>query len=332
MSRRTLEILRRERMEMPVSTLIDLFVSTKRMEGKAPKTLTWYHGMLSKYAQHLGPDPKLPDISLDSARGFITGLQNRTTRFTDHPNRPDEEGGLSAQTVHGYVRALKVFGSWLVEEDFTAISPFTRLKRPKLPQPMIEILSDTEIKTLLDQINPRCFLGSRLMVIVLLLLDTGMRANELCTLKLEHVYMDDSKIKVWGKGSKERIIPFGARTRKAIMRYAQTFRPEPQRDDCLILSVEGLPLTTNGLFQVIHRLGKRAGVPRLHPHLFRHTFAVKYLMNGGDVMSLRLMLGHTDLSTVQIYMHLAESHIQIQHARFSPVDRLGILPKRKCSA
>ena len=73
---------------------------------------------------------------------------------------------------------------------------------------------------------------------------------------------------------------------------------------------------------MIKRLGVRAGVPRLHPHLFRHTFAVRYLMNGGDIMTLKLILGHVDLSTTEMYLHLAQSHIQVQHNKFSPVDRL----------
>jgi site-specific recombinase XerD len=99
------------------------------------------------------------------------------------------------------------------------------------------------------------------------------------------------------------------------------------------LSVHGTPLTYQGFRQVIKRLGKAAGVPRLHPHLFRHTFAVRYLMNGGDIMTLKLILGHTTLEVTQMYLHLAEAHVQVQHNRFSPVDRLGLgrqgKPKRR---
>ena len=94
--------------------------------------------------------------------------------------------------------------------------------------------------------------------------------------------------------------------------------------DQVILSVDGTPLTYCALGHMIKRLGKKAGVPRLHAHLFRHTFAVRYLMNGGDVMTLRLILGHATLDVTQMYMHLAESHIKIQHHKFSPVDRLRI--------
>jgi integrase/recombinase XerC/integrase/recombinase XerD len=241
------------------------------------------------------------------------------------------DGGLSPYTIHGYVRALKAFSTWLHDERFSKKNLFSRLKRPKVPAPVIEILSDQEIADIIAAINPDCVLGARLYVIVLVLLDTGIRAGELVGLTLENTFVDDDYLKVMGKGQKERIVPFGATTKKALLRYIHTFRPSPLHDgiDQLILSTDGTPLTYSGLAQSVKRLGKKVGVPRLHAHLFRHTFAVRYLMNGGDIMTLRLILGHADLTVTQQYMHLAQAHVQIQHHRFSPVDRLGIKVRRR---
>ncbi|GAF82149.1 unnamed protein product [marine sediment metagenome] len=139
---------------------------------------------------------------------------------------------------------------------------------------------------------------------VLLLLDTGVRASELCSLTLDNVALNEGYMKVTGKRSKERMLPFGTITKKALIRYISTWRLEPESDsvDEVILSVAGTPLTYAGLSKAIKRLGKRAGVPRLHAHLFRHTFAVRYLMNGGDVMTLRLILGHTTLDVTLPFM------------------------------
>ena len=159
--------------------------------------------------------------------------------------------------------------------------------------------------------------------ITLLLLDTGIRASELLGLKLDDVYLNEDKIKVWGKGSKERIVPLGTTAKKALLRHILSSRTDSEEDQ-VFLSANGTPLTYNGLAHMIKRLGEKAGVPRLHAHLFRHTFAVKYLMNGGDLMTLRLILGHTSLEVTQMYMHLAESHVKVQHHKFSPVDRLGL--------
>jgi site-specific recombinase XerD len=331
MEARTVAILRRERMDTALSVLIDLFAATKEIEGKSPRTIRWYLGMLESFANFLGEGSSANDLTLDNGRAFVASLRARSVRYVDHPRKHPEEGGLAPSTIHAYVRCLKAFGSWLADEGLVSSNPFTRLKRPKLPLPVIEILSDDEIERIMQGINPSTILGSRLYIIVLLLLDTGIRASELCSLTLDNTHIEEGYIKVCGKGSKERHVPIGSSLRKALIRYVNAWRPEPtdERVEELILSINGYPLTYDGLAQAIKRLGKRVGIPRLHAHLFRHTFAVRYLMNGGDVMTLKLILGHTTLEVTQVYMHLAESHVQLQHNRFSPVDRLGITRKVK---
>lgn len=276
-------------MDTTLTTLIDLFAATKQTEGQSSATIEWYRGKLAAFAEFLGNGhvATIRDITLSSARAFVASLQEKDILYEDHPYRQPQEGGLSTQTVHGYVRTLKAFSAWLYEEDFTNGDVLARLKRPKTDTPIIEILSDGELDQILAIINPRTIVGSRQQLIFLLLLDTGMRAGELCSLKVEDVHLDQDFLKIKGKGNKERFVPICGNTKKAILHYLNTWRPEPatQQVNQLVLSEDGLPLTTGALLQIIKRLGKKAGVPRLHPHLFRHTFAVKYLMNGGDVMT-----------------------------------------------
>jgi site-specific recombinase XerD len=141
-------------------------------------------------------------------------------------------GGPSPHTIHGHVRALRAFATWLHEEQFTKTNLFARLKRPKLPQPMIEILSDQEIANIFAAINPTCLLGARLYVMVLLLLDTGIRASELHSLTLDNTFTKEDYVKVKGKGGgNKRMVPFGATTKKVILRYIHTFRPEPLHNE-----------------------------------------------------------------------------------------------------
>lgn len=320
----------------PLTTLIDLYIMSKQIEGRSEKTLTWYRANLERFAEFMtnGHDPTLSDLSLEGARLFVADLQGKTTRYSDHEMRRVEDGGLSPHSVHGYVRTLKAFGSWLSEEGYASSHPFKRLKPPKLPETMIEILSDDEIMALVRSVNARSTLGARMYAIVLLLLDTGIRASELCTLTIDNTNLREGYIKVRGKGNKERMVPIGGATTKALLRYIQAFRPEPvgSGDSFVFLSDDATPLTYSGLAQALRRLGKAAGVNRLHAHLFRHTFAVRYLMNGGDIMTLRLILGHTTLAVTQMYLHLAEAHIQVQHNKFSPVDRLDIGSRRRRKA
>ena len=137
-------------------------------------------------------------------------------------------------------------------------------------------------------------------------------------------------MKVFGKGQTERIVPFGNTTKKALLHWLVTWRPKMADDsDSLFVTVDGRPLIYGPLSKAIKRLARKAGVPRLHAHLFRHTFAVRYLMNGGDVMTSRLILGHSTLEVTQMYMHLAATHVQVQHHKFSPVDRLGLGGRRR---
>ena len=313
---------------MPLSKLIDLFLVSKKVEGRSEKTLSWYRSNLCRYAEFAGDDGPATanDLSLQSGRAFVNHLQSQPKRYEEHQYREPLKGGLSPRSVHGYVRTLKAFGSWLSEEGYVDAHPFQRLKPPKLPETMIQILSDDEIRQLVAAINPKTPLGARTYAMFLLLLDTGIRASELVTLTLSNTYLDDGYVKVFGKGSKERMVPIGAATKKALMTYMMAHRPEPVRPetDNLFLTFDGYPMKYAGFAQAIRRLGVAASVPRLHPHLFRHTFAVRYLMNGGDVMTLRLILGHTTLDVTQMYVHLAESHVQVQHNRYSPVDRLGL--------
>ena len=314
-------------------TLIELFILSKQIEGRSPKTLSWYQANLERFSDFVtdGQVPTLHEITLDNARSFVAFLQGRSTRYDDHHMRPTKEGGLSPQSVHAYVRTLKTFGSWLVEEEDVEVHPFERLKPPKLPDTIIEVLSDDEIQRMMAAISPDTVLGARLHAMVLLLLDTGLRASELCGLTVANTHLQEGYVKVRGKGEKERIVPFCNVTKKSLLRYLHSYRPEPTSDgvDNFFLSVDGTPLATNGLAQVLRRLGKAADIPRLHPHLFRHTFAVRYLMNGGDIMTLRLILGHKTLEVTQMYIQLAEAHIQVQHSKFSPVDRLDIGKRRR---
>ena len=147
----------------------------------------------------------MPELTLANARAFVAQLQERDTRYDDHPITPTQEGGLSPFTIHGYVRVIKAFASWLHEEGFTTANVMKRLKRPKLPKPVIEILTDEEIERLLNSFNPKTFLGLRMLIITLLLLDTGIRASELLGLELGDIDWGNDTIRVWGKGNKERI-------------------------------------------------------------------------------------------------------------------------------
>ncbi|MHB1357014.1 MAG: tyrosine-type recombinase/integrase, partial [Anaerolineae bacterium] len=256
-------------MEITLPNLVDLFASTKQTEGRSPSTIEWYKYRLAQFLSFEGQGTRLIDLNIANVRAFIASLQARTTRFENHPLAPVQEGGLSPFTIHGYVRAIKAFSSWIYEEGFSKTNLLAKLKRPTLPKPVIEILNDAEIERLVNSSNPNTFLGARMMVMTLLLMDTGMRASELLGLTLDNVDFTENKLKVLGKGNKERIIGFDVQTKKYLLRYISTFRPTPanERIKEVVLAVDGTPLTYCALAHMVRRLGMKEGVPRLHAHL-----------------------------------------------------------------
>ena len=137
--------------------------------------------------------------------------------------------------------------------------------------------------------------------------------------------MDDRYIKVMGKGSKERMLPLGAKCHRAMLHYYYYFQPEPLHTgiNTFFVTLDGYPLSSKAIKSLVVRLSRSAEVPRLHPHLFRHTYATHFLINGGDVLLLKQNLGHTSLTMVEHYRHVASQIAAITSRRFSPLDHMN---------
>ena len=191
---------------------------------------------------------------------------------------------------------------------------------------MIPTFTNSQIQQLLNVIDTSTAEGYRDYSIILTLLDTGMRVSELCTLKLDNVWLEDGMLKVLGKGNKERLIPIGKQVQRALWRYINRCRPEPANvnRDLLFLTKDGRPLTKDRVEKVMVRYANKVGLAgvRCSPHTLRHTAAVRFLRNGGDVFSLQRMLGHTSLEMTRRYCELADIDVKRAHITASPVDNL----------
>ena len=161
--------------------------------------------------------------------------------------------------------------------------------------------------------------------ILMLFLDTGIRLDELVNLKLSRIDFAVGEMTIFGKGSKERRVPLGLQAKKALLDYLAKERPDPanpQDEERIFLTVDGFPITHGAVEKMFQRVKKLAGVPKLHPHACRHTFSVRYLINGGDAFSLQRILGHTSLEMTRKYVNLASGDVREKHRRFSPMDNL----------
>ena len=311
-----------------LSELIEYYEVCNRAEGKSPKTITWYSANLRHFRSYL-KNRHLPDtldiIGTKLLREYVLYLLKKT-RYENHPYTPAKAELLSAATVHGHVRTLRAFFGWLVAEELIQYNLAKDLKPPKVTRKVVSTLSDEEIGAILNTFNPTNPADARNQTIFMLLFDTGLRIGELINLKMGDTHLNDGFLKVVGKGRKERIVPIGSNAQRALQRYLFRFRGKPVNPviDNVFLSTGRKPLTENSMKLMFARLAKRSGVSRLHAHLCRHTFATRFLINGGDVFSLQQILGHSTLETVRHYVNLASNHIVIQHQKFSPLDRLNL--------
>ena len=312
---------------MDIKRLIDEYAVWHEVSGHSPKTITWYRWILGTFRDWLqdnGHPTAVEAIMISHARAFLQAEQQREEHWPDHPLQPAKPVKLSDRTIHGYARALRAFFRWLETEEYLAKNPVAKLKPPKLERRYKAVLSVAEIERLLAALNPKTFLGSRMYAMIALLYDSGLRAGELVGLDVGDVDWAGYQVRVMGKGKKERLVPFSPTTQRALRKYL-TLRERYALDggEELFISTEGHRLTVHGLNQAVKRLGQRAGIPRLHSHLLRHSAAVAAVMNGADQFALKRILGHSQLSTTDVYVDYAEQHLAERYKQFSPMARVN---------
>lgn len=298
--------------------LIESFILDVQAANRSPNTVKFYRWGLSHWhwwAEREGlafPDACRPD----AVRRFTSYLQTTNERWDSdwHSSRRK----LSPATIHGYHRALKAFCSYLVAEGELEASPFTRLKTYKMPQKQLTPLTDAELKALLAACRDTAN-GERDTAIILLILDTGLRVSELLQMRLQNVTRTGS-ITIMGKGSKERTVTMGVTARRALLRYV-TRRTD--RSHSLWMGAQG-PLGVEGVESMLRRRSKQAGIRHVHPHLLRHSFAVRFLKAGGDAFSLMRILGHTSIDITRRYVNYTQDDLTEVQRRFSPADRLSL--------
>ena len=324
--------------QVTLGRLGELLVNEKAASGKTGPTLTWYAGAIRRYAEWLqgqGEDATLEHFTLDLVRQYIVDLQQQQARAS-HPLMPTEDRPLSDHTINSYVRALRAFSTWLAEEGYTSDPVLARLKAPKMTSKTQVILCPEEIADIVTSLNPRTEIGARDQAIFLLLLDTGMRAGELCGLRLGDLHLDDGYAIVLGKGRKQRPVKIGARATKAVRFYLLHWRaPALPQENHVFLSCRGVgddgdafanrggePLSVGALGKIFKRIGHRTGIQRLHPHLVRHTFACMHLMRYRDPFALKSLLGHTTLTMTQHYCEAVQQMDVVRADKVSIVDGL----------
>jgi site-specific recombinase XerD len=307
----------------PISQLTESYLLALQAYRRRPGTLDMYRRVLDRFLgfldEILGRVPALEDLNANSARGYLIELQ-QSPRYRNHPFR-DPGGLISPSTINQHARCLRAFANWLYQEEYTGDHLLRRLKLPKVPKVEMNPLSSAEVRQVLASLDSKSVNGRRSAAIVALLYDTGMRAGELVGMQLADVHFDTGEISVIGKGEKQRIVVAGRMALRTLRRYLEIRHGGIGRnEDRVFTNSTGMPMTTGDIGHIFRRLRRRCGVERLHAHLLRHSFAVQFLRNGGDVLTLQRLLGHSSIATTNMYVTLTSVDLVNVHRRNSPLD------------
>jgi len=230
--------------------------------------------------------------------------------------------GLAPATIRRQISAIRTYYRFLVGEAHATRDPSERLESPKQWRRVPTVLTVAEVERLVVTPNAVEPLGIRDRALLELAYATGVRVSELVGLQLQHILYQDGLARVFGKGSKERIVPVGRRALGAVALYAREIRPLLDRTSgggTLFLNARGTPLSRVGAWGVIKRAARQAGIAkRVTPHTLRHTFATHLLEGGADLRAVQEMLGHRDLATTQLYTHVDRDYLRTVHRQFHP--------------
>jgi integrase/recombinase XerD len=288
--------------------LADQFINHLRVErGLADNTILSYSRDLIRFLAYL--DKKgIPAVK--ATRKDITGYIESL------------EGALSLRSITRGVSALKMFFRFLINDGRITDSPTRLLESIKLPRRLPDILSGEEVDLLLCQPDTSNSLGLRDKAMLELLYATGLRVSELIGLRLVNINLTAGYVRTIGKGSKERMVPMGGKAMEAVSAYMHDARPEllkGRNSPVLFLNAMGKQMSRQGFWKIIGRYGMIAGIHKtITPHSLRHSFASHLLEGGADLRSVQVMLGHSDISTTQIYTHVSRERLKQVHERYHP--------------
>lgn len=305
------------RPEGALESSIDDFLAWMRFERRASRhTLAAYGGDLTRFRTWL-------EEAGVCAPGEVT---------SDHlgawlAQRGEE--GLSARSLARARTSVRRWFAWLVSVDRLAADPTRDVPTTRFRQPLPSVLSASQVDQLLRAPDPSTPLGLRDRAMLQVLYSGGLRVSELVSLPASAVRLDPPLLDVVGKGNKERLVPMGEVAARWLARYLTEARPQlagEGRSEAVFLSLRGRAMTRQNFWQRMVTYGRLAGIEgKVSPHVLRHSFATHLLAHGADLRVLQEMLGHADLSTTQIYTHVARHRLQQIHAEAHPRGRARAL-------
>jgi len=320
---------------MHISRAIEGYKISLLAAGYSPLTITPYLSALNTLIEYLG-DKEIQSVTSEDLHAFMSYLVAEYK--PERRNNPANTSELSTASHHRYWKAIRSFFKW-AECELKIKRPDTTLKKPAWESGEIIPFTEEEIRLLIkscDFVNVTTANRNTYQIrrknsirnksIILTLLDTGIRVGELTRLRIRDMNLENGEVYIHPfrvKKTHSRTTFLGKVTRKVIWHYLVS-REGIEPDDLFYVTSTNKPLTCQSVLKILSRLGDSAGVANVHPHRFRHTFAVQYLRNGGEIFTLKRLLGHKRFDMVNHYLNLSSVDTQNAHQKASPVDRWNL--------
>lgn len=292
--------------------LINDFIDYLRFERRLSKnTIVSYQRDLEKYRffLNLSKIKEILNVSNDQILYFLEFLYKTQ----------------NSSSVSRILSTLRTFYKYLVRDGKIQKNPFSSIKNPKLPKKILEILDEQEVKKFLESIPSSSYLELRDKAMFELLYACGMRVSEIVDLKLSDIDLDEGLIRFIGKGNKERITPVGDSAKDCLGKYIRAARYNLERErksENVFLNRNGQKITRQGFWKILKKYaGKVNASKNIYPHLFRHSYATHMLERGADLRIVQELLGHSSISTTQIYTNINKKHIKETYFKYHPRDK-----------
>ena len=231
-------------------------------------------------------------------------------------------GGKSPRSLSRYLSGYRQFYRWLARESLIGEDPTVLIESPKLGRGLPKALNEDQVEALLQAPDTRRVLGLRDRTMLEMMYATGLRVSELTGLQIANLNLNQGVVRVLGKGAKERLVPFGEEAQRWLSQYLDTGRPDLLKgvqSPFVFVTSRKSALTRQAFWHVVRRHAVRAGIHKtISPHMLRHSFATHLLNHGADLRVVQLLLGHSDLSTTQIYTHIAREGLKRLHETHHP--------------
>lgn len=297
-------------MKTSLDTLVDQYLNYLVFEkGLSEKTIESYSSDLSGYLDFL----KQKEVKNIADAGTPLILKHLIAL---------RKAGLSSRSCARHLITLRGFYKFLSQEKIIEYDAAKLIDLPKSGLKLPDVLSVSEVDLLLNTPDTNQPLGKRNAAMLELLYAAGLRVSELVNLKFLDVNLEACFVRVLGKGSKERIVPFGLFAKKKMDDYIENARPLLLKNDIsqfLFVARKGQPMTRQGFWKLLKQYTKQAGIKKkITPHSLRHSFASHLLEGGADLRTVQVMLGHVDISSTQIYTHVARDHLRQIHEKYHP--------------